>query len=131
MSRYDDDDDFEDDRFDVRRRRFYADDRPHSGQGIVAVVLAILAAIGAEVATVFAVVLDAGGPVDDDDPLTIVTVLLFAGAGLGGLGGLLLGFAAMFQSDRKPTYAVTGVTANALILFGIVVLICMGIFSDM
>jgi hypothetical protein len=130
MSRYYDEDDDLDDAFDVRHRAYFEDDRRHSGPGVVAFALAIAAAIGTGIAAVLAtIVMDAPQPVADDDPLLVLTGLLFLAFGVTGFAGLALGFAGTFQSDRKPLFAILGLSLNAVVLFGMVVLICAGMFG--
>ena len=129
MSRYDDEDDL-DDALDVRHRAYFEDGRRHSGPGLVAFALVIAAAIGTGIAAVLAaIVMDAPQPVADDDPLLVLAGLLFLACGVTGFAGLALGFAGTFQSDRKPLYAILGLSLNAVVLFGMVVLICAGMFA--
>jgi hypothetical protein len=131
MSRYYDDTDDDDD-FDVRHRPAERRLRPHSGPGMVAFVLAILAAIGAIGAIVALVILDvAGGPVADDDPAMIVTVLVFVGSMCTCFAGLVLGLVGAFQSDRNPTFAILGLCVNAFLFIGLSVVICAGILSEL
>jgi hypothetical protein len=73
--------------------------------------------------------MDAPQPVVDDDPLLVLAGLLFLAAGVTGFAGLVLGFVGTFQSDRKPLYAILGLSLNAVVLFGMIVLICLGIFA--
>jgi hypothetical protein len=131
MSRdYDEDNDL-DDSIDVRHRVYFTDDRRHSGPGVVAFGMAIAAAIGTGIATVLAIiVMEAPQPVADDDPLLVLAGLLFLACGVTGFAGLALGFAGTFQSDRKPLYAILGLSLNGVVLFGMVVLICLGILNE-
>jgi hypothetical protein len=131
MSRYYDEDDDLDDGIDVRHRAYFADDRRHSGQGMVAFGMAIAAAIGTGIAAVVAIIaMDLQPPVADDDPLLVLAGLLLLVSGVTGVAGLALGFAGTFQSDRKPLYAILGLSLNAVVLFGMVVLICLGILHE-
>jgi hypothetical protein len=132
MSRYYDDDDFDDDDFDLRYRRSARGPRPHSGAGMVSFAMALLAVLGGVIATVLAVVLSmAVPPVADDDPVMIVTVLLFLGSLAMSFTGLVVGFVGTFQSDRNPTYAVVGLGVNAVVLLGMIALIVLGVLSDL
>jgi hypothetical protein len=131
MSRYDDEDDDLDDAFDVRRRAYFQDDRRHSGPGVVAFGMAIAAAIGTGIATVLAaIVMKAQPGMADDEPLLVLAGLLFGLSAVTGFTGLVLGFVGTFQSDRKPLYAVLGLSLNAVVLFGMIVLFCLGILAD-
>jgi hypothetical protein len=131
MSRYYDEDDDLDDALDVRHRAFFQDDRRHSGPGVVAFGMAIAAGIGTGVAAVLAAIaMDVQPPIADDDPLLVSAGLLLLISGVTSVAGLALGFGGTFQSDRKPLYAILGLSFNALVLFGIVVLICLGILGE-
>src|ERR1700733_13121946 len=130
MSRYYDEDDDLDDAFDVRHRAYFEDDRRHSGPGVVAFAMAIAAAIGTVIAPgLGGCVMDAPQPVADDDPLLVLAGLLFLACGGTGFAGLAPGFAGTFQADRKPLYAILGLALNAVVLFGMVALICAGLFG--
>jgi hypothetical protein len=132
MSRYYHDDDYDDDDLDLRYRRSPRGPRPHSGAGMVSFAMALVAALGGVIATVLAVVLSmAVPPVADDDPLMIVTVLVFLGSVVASFTGLVVGFVGAFQSDRNPTFGVVGLGVNAVVLLGMIVLIALGILADL
>jgi hypothetical protein len=136
--RYDDDDDEEQYGDEGRgRRRFQDDDgeydfrkrdAPHSGLGIVSLVIAVIA--GVAMLTLFgaAAVLteEAGGDLDESSPTAIVLgVCAFAAFGLT-LVGLGLGVAGMLQKDRNKLFGTLGLVANTLVILGSLSLICAG-----
>jgi hypothetical protein len=132
MSRFYDDDDFDDDELDLRYRRSARGPRPHSGAGMVSFAMALIAALGGVIATVLAVVLSmAVPPVADDDPIMILTVLVFLGSVMTSFAGLVVGFVGAFQSDRNATYAVVGLGVNAVVLLGMIGLMALGILADL
>ncbi len=127
MARYDPDD--FDEELDIRRQRGGLD-RPHSGTGMAALVMGVVAAVGAACAVVIFVALDSAPPGLDDDLWMGLAVLLFLGCGALAVAGFVLSLVGACQSDRNPLFGILGTVASALTLVGAAVVVCLGIFSD-
>jgi hypothetical protein len=127
MGYYDDDDDD----LDLRRYRT-GGDRPQSGPGIASIVLGILAATGAAVVLVIAVLIEEmqGGQIADDDPEMLLLIGVFLASSAFSFAGLILGIVGSGQSDRNPLLGVFGLVLNSLVLVGLIFLICLGVLSD-
>ena len=140
MPLYDDDD--YDDRPVSRRRRYEDDeyeydfrkrDLPHSGVGMASWVLALLAVlIGA-----FAMVLVADvGPdeieaaIEAEEPEAVLAMLLFVGAGLVSLIGLVLAIAGLLQQDRNKLFAILGLCLNGLLFLCGLAMMVAGMLAD-
>ena len=140
MPLYDDDD--YDDRPVSRRRRYEDDeyeydfrkrDLPHSGVGMASCVLALLAVlIGA-----FAMVLVADvGPdeieaaIEAEEPEAVLAMLLFVGAGLVSLIGLVLAIAGLLQQDRNKLFAILGLCLNGLLFLCGLAMMVAGAVAD-
>jgi hypothetical protein len=140
MPLYDDDD--YDDRPVSRRRRYEDDeyeydfrkrDLPHSGVGMASCVLALLAVlIGA-----FAMVLIADvGPdeieaaIEAEEPEAVLAMLLFVGAGLVSLIGLVLAIAGLLQQDRNKLFAILGLCLNGLLFLCGLAMMVAGMLAD-
>jgi hypothetical protein len=125
---YDDDDDYDDldiGRYDDRR----AGPLPQSGLGIASLLLAIGCGVlmFALVAGAAIVTANQRGPVNDNDPALGVLGLGIIGTCGLTLIALVLGIVGCFQPDRSALCGILGSVFNALILFGIGALMCIGI----
>jgi hypothetical protein len=128
MGRYSNYDDFDDD-LDLLRRPVRRD-RPHSGIGIASLILAAVAAAVTAVAVALAICSQAMQPGPDEEELLVgIAGLLVFGGGACTVAGLIVGLIGSFQSDRNPVCAILGAVANALTLFGMIFLVCFGIFA--
>ena len=127
MGRYDPDDDF-DEELDIRRYRSGID-RPHSGAGVTAFAMGVIAMAGAIGAAVIIIALDAVPPGPDDDLWLDLLELFLVGCGTLSIAGFALGLAGSFQSDRKPLFGMLGTVVN--VLAGVAILICLGMLTDL
>jgi hypothetical protein len=141
MSRYDDDD--YDDRDERRRRRrrsqgdedeydFRKREPSHSGLGIAACAVGVLALLAAFLALAAGLAADVGfddieaAVFEADDPEVILAILLALGAGFLCLVGGALAVAGLIQRNRNKTFAVIGLGLNALLLLGGLMLAIIG-----
>jgi hypothetical protein len=138
MPRYDDydrddDDDYDDIRVGRGRRRDRDDapagPKPQSGLGIASVCLAIVVFVGYFflIATIGVIAAQNNAPMKDDDPVAVVGGLGIIGTFCLNLIGLVMGFVGCFQSDRNVLCAILGTTFNAILLFGVIALVCAGL----
>lgn len=100
----------------------------HSGFGITSFCFCLLGGISimAMIAvTMFAVVNDAEGVVDDDATLAIIGLLLFASMGFFGLS-FLFGIVSLFHDNRKKLFGILGLSLTTIAGLGIVGLLILG-----
>jgi len=100
--------------YDFRKREL-----PHSGVGIASCVLALFAVLAGGFAMVLAAVVgfdDIEAAINAEEPEAILAGLLFLGAGLLFLIGLVLAVAGLLQHDRNKLFAVLGLCLNGLCL---------------
>ena len=128
MPRYDDDDpvDYDDIRIEGRQRRG-DESKPPSGLGMVSVGIFALMFIALLFLVVVAAIASANGPMNDNDPVAIITGLgIITCMGITFIG-LVLGIVGVCQADRNNLTAILGSTFNAFLLFGVICLLCIGI----
>lgn len=119
MGRYDRDDRIDDDEDHDDLRSIRRAESPHSGVGILSIVLGIVTFFAFLALIVGAGVMEMNGRMGDDDPEALVLgVMLFACLG-GWLIGLVLGIVGAFQSERNRVCAVVGLVVNGLLLVGV------------
>ena len=66
-------------------------------------------------------------PLPEEHPLMMVLGLGIIGSGCLNLAGLVLGIVGSCQSDRNSLLAILGAVFNALLMIGIMGLICAGL----
>lgn len=125
MGRYHDDRDYDDDDYDVPRS-IRRDALPHSGVGILSIILAILSFMAFVGVIIFAVILEANGPMVEDDPGTMMIGLLAIGCLGGWLVGLVLALVGTFQTERNRSCPFIGLILNGLFLMGAAALLVVG-----
>jgi hypothetical protein len=128
MSWHDDDDDYDDIR--IRRRPRRSREREgQSGIGVISLLTSIVTGVLIAVLFVFVMIISVGpnGPPPDDDPKVIMIGLGFLASMGAALIGLVLGIVGSIQPHRGILCAILGAVFNALILFGVIGLICTGI----
>lgn len=122
-SRYQDREDWSDyDR--LRRRR----ELPHSGWGITSTCIGIAAGVVGILDIIIAGLLatNQGGELDENSKeAMVVGCVIFISLGMAFFG-LLMGIAGVVLPDRKKLFAYVGLAINALVLFGLGGLMCIG-----
>jgi quinol-cytochrome oxidoreductase complex cytochrome b subunit len=128
MPRYDDYDhlDYGDIRIGGRNRRG-DESKSQSGLGMASVGISVLMFFVLLFLFAVAAIASANGPLNDDDPVAIITGLgIIACMGITFVG-LVLGIIGVCQPDRNNLTAILGSTFNAFLLFGVICLLCVGI----
>ena len=67
------------------------------------------------------------GPMNDNDPTTIIVGLIAIFYALLTIIGLVLGLVGVFQTDRNPALAIVGTVINGIVILGGMSLICAGV----
>jgi len=81
---------------------------------------------------VIAIVLDEAQPGPDDEAvLTVILTGLFVCSGGSSIVGLALGFIGCCQGERNLLFAILSVVLNLMVLMGLVVLVCLGVLSEL
>ena len=105
---------------------------PHSGLGISAFVISLLAGSLMVIAFVMAAALDAQtGGLDEDSPGAIVLGLFLVLSGLGQMLALGLGIAGMLQAHRNKLFGVLGTVCAATALLGGGLLMLLGLAMEL
>ena len=101
---------------------------PHSGLGITALVLSVLCGVSMFGLVLLAGIMEASTPggINEESPEAIMLGLCILGGILLSFIGLGLGIAGLFQGNRKKLFAVLGVIFNGMIVFGMCVLMGIG-----
>ena len=122
-----DDDDLSDLRRPRRRSSSHPGPLPHSWAGGISVVISCLMFFGFAGIFGFAILLAARGQQPGpNDPVLVAIGFAVITCLMVTFGGLVLGLAACFQSDRSIVLGILGGTFNGFLLLGIGVLMCMG-----
>lgn len=107
-------------------------EKKHSGLGVTSFIMSIVTGF-----VMFVVVGTAGylemstpGGLNEESPAAVLVGLGVIGTGLLVLLGLGLGIGALFQTDRKKTFAILGVTINGVIIAGTVGLMVIGSLAE-
>ena len=123
-----DDDDYGDIRMGGRDRDRAEPPTSQSGIGIISLITSVVAGVMLAVLIVAAVVISAGpNPPPDNDPKMVMIVLGLIASLAAALIGLILGIIGCIQPHRGILCAVLGSIFNALILLGVIGLICAGV----
>ncbi len=96
---------------------------------MASICLAILVFLGYFLVIGAAAVIAAGNnaPMRDDDPKAVVIGLGFIASGCLNLVGLVLGCVGTFQPNRSVLCGILGAVFNAVLLFGVIALVCLGL----
>lgn len=137
---YDDADDRSGDRYAVRpprrRREYDADDyderpraRRQSGWGMASFFLSLGAGAAAFLMVVIAGVManQAGGELDEKSPAAMIVGLCLFGCLLLALIGGVFGIIGVAQANRKKTFAILGLVFNAVVGFGLLFIVLLGL----
>ena len=128
-----------DDRADRPRERLYERDeygqrferrRGHSLLGILSLLAALLAGLMTFGLVVVAGIISSnqGGLPDDSPEAAVIGLGFFACVGLA-IVGLILGLVGLFRPDDK-LFPILGTSFNGLVLFGCMVMLCLGILAS-
>ena len=105
---------------------------PHTGLGISAFVISLLASGLMVIAFVMAAALEAQhGGLNEDSPGAIVLGLFLVLSGLGQLLALGLGIAGMLQANRNKLFGVLGTVCAATALVGGGLLMLLGLAMEL
>jgi hypothetical protein len=106
--------------------------RHHSGLGIASFVIALGVALFEFVAVVAAGVIEVSNPggMDEESPQAIVIGLCVCGGLFLDIIAIVLGFAALFQSETKKLFAILGLVFAFAVLLGVVLLMILGTMAD-
>lgn len=104
----------------------------HSGLGIASFMIAIGMGLLEFVLFAAAGVLETTTPggIDENSDVAIILGLALIGGILADMMGIGLGIAGLFQPRRKKIFAVLGIIIGALVLFGVVSLIALGMSME-
>jgi hypothetical protein len=91
---------------------------PHSGLGIASVVVGVIGifGIGSALALATSLAMAKGGQVDENSPMMMTVGLLVCAGFPLNIAGVGLGIAAVLQANRRRTFAMVGLTLNAVFL---------------
>jgi hypothetical protein len=122
----DDDDAYEDEDYEPRRPSL-----KHSEVGIASFIMAIIVAIGEVAVIATAAITIARNPRLEQNPDTAMGVLalLILGGVFVSVVGAVLGVVGLCQAKRNKLFAGLGVALNAVIVVGIVGLMCIGLLT--
>lgn len=104
----------------------------HSGLGIASFVIALGVALFEFVAVVVAGVIEVSTPggMNEQSPAAIVIGLCVCGGLFLDVIAVILGFAALFQSQTKKLFAILGIVFGCAVLFAVVVLMIIGTIAQ-
>jgi hypothetical protein len=126
MPRYDD---YDDDDFTSRLRKRSRRPRAvrHSVLGIASLAIAILMGFSIFFFIVLSAIFSAQGPMNDRDPKAMVLGFGIIGSSALALVGGVLGVVGLFQPKRHKVFPIIGTIFNAILIFGVMFLMCIGL----
>ena len=104
----------------------------HSGLGIGALVIGLVAIVGLVVTfvCVAAIMASTGHISDPSSPVAILVGLAIVICMLAALIGVVIGLVGMFQRDRKKVFAHIGFGINVAIVVVVIAIIALGIAAN-
>ena len=107
-------------------------ERPHSGPGIASFIIAIAMGLFLFVLLVIAGILEESTPngIDENSPVTMLLGAALIGASFLDFLGVILGIAGLCQPNRNKLFAVLGLLFGSLVLFGVVILMIVGMLTS-
>ena len=101
----------------------------HSGMGIASFVIGLLASVATLAVFAYAgyAQVTTPGGISETSPVAMLIGLVILGCGGLLFLGLILGIAALFQSDRRRVFGVLGLLVNGVVLGGAAALIALGL----
>src|SRR5262249_14243521 len=101
----------------------------HSGLGIASFVIAVTVGLLEFVLLAIAGVLEVTTPggIDENSPVAVVLGLTLLAGLLVNILGIGLGIAGLCESYRKKLFAVLGVVIGAVVLFGVLLVMAIGL----
>lgn len=106
--------------------------RRHSGLGIASFVMALGVAVFEFVTVIVAGMIEVSTPggMDEESPAAMIVGLSVCGGLFVDLIAIVLGFAALFQSETKKVFAILGLAFGLTVLVGVVALMVIGVMMQ-
>jgi hypothetical protein len=112
--------------------QFQTEEKSISLLGLISIVIAVFMGI-----VLFAVILlmsylemKTPGGIDDESPLLALAGLAAVGAFIAHLTGAALGFAGLFQNNKKKLFAAVGAFLNSFFVLSLIGLMIIGLISE-